>query len=58
MLQPPQLARLVRVSVSQPSATPPTQLAKPAAHAVMAHVPVAQLPVALAGAHRAPQTPQ
>ena len=48
----------VWVDVSQPSAVRPLQSAKPAAHAVIVHVPLAQLPVACAGTHATPQPPQ
>src|SRR5947209_1414452 len=43
---------------SHPLATAPSQLAKPALHALTAQVPPEQLPVALAGAHVVPQPPQ
>ena len=42
LLQLPQLLRSLSTSVSHPSATPPVQLAKPAAHVEMVHEPPLQ----------------
>jgi len=56
--QAPQLAALVRTSVSQPLAAAPSQLPYPVAHA-NAHAPPRQTGVALAGVgHALPQDPQ
>ena len=56
--QPPQLPALVVVSVSQPSATVPLQLAKPVWHDTIPHVPPWQLVVAFARAQTFPHDPQ
>ncbi|MEZ4393138.1 MAG: hypothetical protein R3A48_18785 [Polyangiales bacterium] len=56
--QAPQLARLVRVSVSQPFIATPSQSAKPAAQLATAQRPASQLAVALGSVQVAPQAPQ
>ena len=50
----PQLRVLLAVSVSQPLPASPSQLPKPAAHA-MAHAPAAQVGVPLVRLHARPQ---
>jgi hypothetical protein len=56
----PQLPQsvVVRSDVSHPFATSPSQLAHPASHIVIAHVPLPQSPVAWAGAQGTPHAPQ
>ena len=54
----PQFDRLVRTSVSQPSATPPEQSPKPALQAAMPQLPAEQLGVPLATVHALPHAPQ
>jgi hypothetical protein len=56
--QAPQLVLSERVSTSQPSEGLALQSAKPAAQAVMAHAPLAQVEAALARVHARPQAPQ
>jgi hypothetical protein len=56
--QPPQWARLVRVSASQPFVAVASQSAKPAAQPATPHAPAAHDPVAFAGAQPIPQPPQ
>ena len=56
--QAPQWALLVRVSVSQPLATLPSQSPKPALQAVIAHALARQSAVALARVHARPHAPQ
>jgi hypothetical protein len=54
----PQFAALVRVSTSQPLPGLPSQSAKPALHAPIAHAPAAQVAAALAKLHARPHVPQ
>jgi hypothetical protein len=56
--QAPQPALSVRVSTSQPFAGLPSQSEKPAAQAITAQAPTAQVAVALGSAHTRPQAPQ
>jgi hypothetical protein len=56
--QPPQCARALCVSTSQPFAALPSQFAKPMLQLAIPHEPIAHEPVAFAGAHAIPQPPQ
>src|SRR5688572_4874445 len=48
----------VRVDVSQPLGTAPSQFPKPGSHMTMSHVPEPQVSVALLRAHATPHPPQ
>ena len=56
--QAPQFAVSDPICTSQPLAALPSQSAQPARQPAIAQVPVAQVPMALAGLHFAPQPPQ
>jgi hypothetical protein len=58
MPQPPQALRLVTVGVSQPFAIFPSQLAKPALHALTTHVLLVHTEAAFASTQARPQAPQ
>jgi hypothetical protein len=57
MPHPPQFI-VVRIDVSQPVASMPSQSSKPVTHVPMRHVPLVQSAIALARTHGAPQLPQ